>query len=109
MDDAINDKTLSTYFEELGNVLDKYVIKKKPQFIWNVDETGISLDHNPPKILARTGSNTHCVTSGKSATITVIAAVSALGKTITPYVIFTDFKRTLELMVYLAQSTWVKV
>ena len=34
--------------------------------MWNVDETGISLDHNPPKILAKVGSNPHCVASGKS-------------------------------------------
>ena len=87
-DDAVNDETLSAYFEELGNVLDKYDIKNKPQFIWNVDETGISLDHNPPKILARAGTNPHCVTSGRSATTTVIAAVSALGETIPPFVIF---------------------
>jgi glycine/serine hydroxymethyltransferase len=52
-----------------------------------VDETGISIDHNPPKILAKVGSNPHCA-SGKSATTTVIAAVSALGETIPPYVIF---------------------
>ena len=46
------------------------------------------MDHNPPKVLARAGSNPHCVTSGKSATTTVIAAVSALGETIPPFVIF---------------------
>ena len=84
----MNLEMLNDYFEELEKTLDKYEIKNKPQHIWNVDETGISLDHNPPKILAKAGSNPHCVTSGKSATTTVIAAVSALGETIPPYVIF---------------------
>ena len=79
---------MSTYFEELGNILNKYDIKNKLQFIWNVDETGTSLDHNPTKILARAGSNPHCVASGKSTTNTVIGAVSALGETMPPYVIF---------------------
>ena len=32
-DDAVNEGTLSAYFEELGNVLDKYDIKNKPQSI----------------------------------------------------------------------------
>ena len=49
IEEIMLNKTLSTYFEELWNVLDKYDIKKKPQFIWSVDETVISLDHNPPR------------------------------------------------------------
>ena len=52
------------------------------------DETGISLDHNPPKILGSSGTNPHCVTSGKSVTTTVISAASALGETIPLFVIF---------------------
>jgi hypothetical protein len=87
-DDAVNKEMLAGHFDELSVTLDKYDIKDKPKFIWNVDETGISVDHNSPKILAKVGSNPHCVTSGKSATTTVMAAVSALGETIPPYVIF---------------------
>ena len=87
-DDAVKEHTLNAYFKELGNVLCKYDLKNKPQFTWNVDETGISFDQNPPKILARAGTNPHCVTSGKFATTTVIAAVSVLDETIPPFVIF---------------------
>ncbi|KAH3771506.1 hypothetical protein DPMN_172828 [Dreissena polymorpha] len=46
----------------------------KPKHIWNVDETGLSLDHNPPKILAKVGINPHCVTSGKSAATNIVFA-----------------------------------
>lgn len=63
---------LAGYFDELD-------IKDKPKFVWNVDETGISVDHNHPKILAKVGSNPRCVTSGESAITTVIVAVSAQG------------------------------
>lgn len=77
-----------SYFDELGGTWDKFDIKNKPQFIWNVDETRHSLDHNPSKILAKVGSNPYRVTSGKSATTTVIVAVSALEETIQSYVIF---------------------
>ena len=70
---------LKDYFDKLNRALEKYDVRDKPYFIWNVDETGLSLDHNPPKILAKVGSNPHCITS---ATTTIIAAVSALGETI---------------------------
>ena len=96
-DDAVNEEVLHSYFDELGRTLDEYDIKNKPQYIWNVDETGVSLDHNPPKILAKAGSNPHSVTSGKSATTTVIAAVSALGETIPPFIIFKGERMSKEI------------
>ena len=43
------------------------------------------------------GSNPHCVTSGKSATTTVIAAVSALGETIPLFVIFKGDKLSKDI------------
>ena len=78
-------------------MLDKYDLMNKPQFIWNVDGTGISLDHNPPKLLARSGTNPYWVASGKSATTTVIADVSALGETIPPFVIFKGLRRSRDI------------
>ncbi|KAH3873371.1 hypothetical protein DPMN_036605 [Dreissena polymorpha] len=79
---------LKNYFTDLKLTLDKHDIKNKPKHICNVDETGVSLDHNPPKILAKVGRNPHCITSSKSATTTIVVAVSALGETIPPFIIF---------------------
>ena len=44
-----------THFQELDIILTKYNLKNKPEQIWNIDETGITLDHNPPKIVATKG------------------------------------------------------
>ena len=72
------------YFQELENILDKYHLKNRPELIWNVDETGITPDHNPPKIVASKGEKTYIITAGRSATTTVIAAGNAFGGTIPP-------------------------
>ena len=75
-------------FNQLENTLQKHDLLNKPTQIWNVDESGISLDHNPPKVLAAKGSSVFSITSGRSSTTTVISAGSALGETIPPYIIY---------------------
>jgi len=53
-----------------------------------MDETGIQLEHNPGKIVARKGTKyLQSNTSDKRETITVIAAVSAGGKRQPPHFI----------------------
>lgn len=61
-----------------------------PSDIWNCDETGISTVHNPPKILAPKGKKQiGGMTSGeRGATITMIAAVNAIGNSIPPLFVF---------------------
>ncbi|XP_046550978.1 MFS-type transporter clz9-like isoform X1 [Haliotis rubra] len=87
-DDAVTEETLRLYFSELTKLLAKYDLVDKPAHIWHVDESGISLDHNPPEVVARKGTMPHMVTAGHSPTTTVIAAVSAVGDTIPPYMIY---------------------
>ena len=94
----LTDETLNRYFAELEITMTKYGVKDKAANIWNVDETGISLDHNPPKVLARSGTSPHSITSGRSANTTAIAAVGALGQTIPPYVIFKGERISKEMM-----------
>ena len=79
---------VKNYFQELDIILTKYNLKNKPEQIWNIDETGITLDHNPPKIVATKGERPFVVTAGHSDNTTVIVAGSALGETIPPYVIY---------------------
>ena len=66
----------------------KYNLKNKPEQICNIGETGITLDHNPPKIVATKGERPFVVTAGHSDNTTEIVAGSALGETIPPYVIY---------------------
>ena len=95
---TLTEETISRYFAELEMTLTKHDIKDKAANIWNVDETGISLDHSPPKVLARAGTSPYSMTSGRSATTTAIAAVGALGQTIQPYIIFKGERISQEMM-----------
>ncbi|CAG2215069.1 unnamed protein product [Mytilus edulis] len=89
---------VTTYFAEPGTILNKYSLINKPAQTWNIDETGISLDHSPQKVLSRRGCDAFSVTSGRSSTTTLVAAVSALGETIPPYIIYKGQRLTQELV-----------
>ena len=70
----------------LGKVMQ---LTDKPGQVYNVDETGMPLDHRPPKVLAVKGQKKvrYC-TSGNKSQITVIGCVNATGTAIPPFVIF---------------------
>ena len=85
---AVDNDLLHNYFEELTQTLESLQIKNVPENIWNVDETAINLDHNPPKILAKSGTTLFIMTAGRSSNTTLIASGSALGETIPPCIIF---------------------
>ena len=60
-----------------------------PSRIYNMDESGMPLDHKPPKVVTRKGTKkVHCRTSGNKAQITVLACANAAGSVIPPMVIF---------------------
>ncbi|XP_033725380.1 uncharacterized protein LOC117315340 [Pecten maximus] len=108
-DKAVTSDILCTYFAELKLILDKYQIMNKAEQIWNVDESGISLDHTPPKVLARAGTNPYAVTQGKSANTTLIAAGSAIGETTPPYIIFKGERLSKEMRSSGIQGTEYRV
>ena len=102
--DDLSDETINRYFILLVTTLDDLKIKNIPKHIWNVDQTGIFLDHTPPKILASSKDKTFYITHGKSSNTTLISAVSALGETIPPYLIFKGGKTTPA--IERRNSTW---
>jgi hypothetical protein len=60
---AVSSDNIANYFTALKQGLDQYSLTNQSAKIWNVDETGISLDYSPPKILSRRGgqlSGTPC-------------------------------------------------
>ena len=65
---------VSIYYRNLESVLKSAYLLNKPAAIWNVDETGLTLDHKPPKVLGKVGLDPVAITASKSLTITVIAA-----------------------------------
>ena len=93
--DEVSDQIIDQYFETLEPILDDLKIKNIPQHLWNIDETGISLDHTPPKVLAPAKEKVYYLTHGRSPNTTMIAAVSALGETIPPFLVFKGERTTL--------------
>ena len=83
------DEIIKEYFELLETVLQEFELCDKPGQIYNVDETGMSLD--PPKLRVCALKGQKKVRQRGSANrsnITVVGSVSATGHIIPPFVIF---------------------
>ena len=79
--------TLGKYYKELGTILTNHNLRDKPQNIYNVDESGVSTEHSPPKTVCSTNTKTQNITSTRSSNVTIIAAGNALGNSV-PHTIF---------------------
>ena len=79
---------MDKYFSELDKVLSEHDLHDHPEFIWNVDETGLLLEHNPHKVVCCKGQHPQAITSNKGKTTTIIACGSAAGSRLPPYYVF---------------------
>ena len=80
-----NKEVIGAYFDLLEETLSKNGILDKPAVIFNVDKTGMPLDHKPEKAIAEKGARIVTAhTSGDKTNITVIACGSAAGQVIPP-------------------------
>ena len=87
--ECLTKQRMTAYFQNLEICLQENDLMKSPGQIYNVDETGMPLDHCPPKVVGRKGkSKLRCRVTGNKAQITVVACVSASGQAIPPYIIF---------------------
>ena len=87
--DCLNPEAMKQYFDLLKDVLEENDLMDSPGQIYNIDETGMPLDHRPPKIVTKKGQKkVRYRTSGNKSQITVIGCVSASGHAIPPFVIF---------------------
>ena len=87
--ECLNPDMMKQYFDLLKDALEKHGLMDSPAQIYNVDETGMPLDHRPPKIVTKKGQKkVRYRTSGNKSQITVIGCVSAVGQAIPPFVIF---------------------
>ena len=86
---AANASNIAQYFGLLEETLNKFNIFNSPSRIYNMDESGMPLDHKPPKVVVPKGTKkVHCRTSGNKPQITVLACANAAGSVIPPMVIF---------------------
>ena len=91
-------EVIDKYFYELGNVMRENGLMEAPERIYNLDETGLSTEHAPPKIICSKESNPQAVTSERSANVTIIAGVNALGNYIPPFYVLPGKRWMDELM-----------
>ena len=85
---TVTKAVIDSYFEELKNILDEHQLHDKPERVFNIDETGLSLDHTPQNVISPVGETVPGITSSKSVTTTMISCVSASGQAVSPYFIF---------------------
>ncbi|XP_065645531.1 uncharacterized protein LOC136076001 [Hydra vulgaris] len=79
---------VAKYFYSLHEVLSDTRALLKPSLIWNMDEFGLQMDFEPPKIIAKRGTkHLQSRTSGKRETITIIVVVNAVGGLVHPHLI----------------------
>jgi uracil phosphoribosyltransferase len=64
---------LDNYYKELSTILTKYNLHDKPEHFFNVDETSVTTEHSPPKIVCNKKTKPQVITSGRSYTVTIIA------------------------------------
>ena len=86
------------YFSNLETTLRKYDLQHKPQFIYNLDETGIHPEHRPPNVIAPLHGKTQSVTSPRSTTTTIIGCANAAGQFLPPFFVFKGKRFNADLM-----------
>lgn len=85
---SFNRSNVMSFFNNLKDCLSRY--KFDPSRIYNLDETGNSTVHVPPKVIAAKGEKQiGSMTSGeRGINVTMIAAISAIGNHVPPMLIF---------------------
>jgi hypothetical protein len=74
------------------------VAKQTKSNLYNIDEKGISENHNPPKVVGDKHVTPVSVTSGMSGTVTVLGSGNALSPAIPPYFVFVGKRMRSELL-----------
>ena len=86
---CLNEEYMNEYFDMLEKTLLDNDLMNKPAQIYNIDESGMPLDHRPPKVITQKGQKkVRSRTSGNKSQVIVIACVSAVGHALPPLVIF---------------------
>ncbi len=91
-------EVFKNYFDLLQETLDKYNLKDKPSQIYNCDESGLPLEHKPPRIVSAKGTRkVRQISSGNKTQITIRGCCNAAGQAIPPMVVFSGNRFNHEL------------
>ena len=89
---------LTKYYDQLETILIKYNLMDSPHLIFNLDETGINTEHDPPPVFTAATSTPQSITSPRTSTTTIITCVSATGQILPPFFIFKGKRFSENLM-----------
>ena len=106
--EVVSEEIVDNYFKDLETALKEANLFNMPANIWNIDETGVCLDHTPSKVLCHRHQQTYSITAGKSPITTLIACVSAIGDKVPPYIIFKGERCTENMRRGAAEGTVFK-
>jgi hypothetical protein len=95
---AASKENLDAYYKELGNILSTNNLFDHPERIYNIDETGVSTQHTPSKIVCGKDTVAQSVTSPRSSNVTIIAGGNAIGNHIPPYYVFPGARWNADLL-----------
>lgn len=86
---ASSPDVIENYFDMLEATMAEYDLQAKPCQLFNMDETGLPLDPNPPKVVCAVGEkNPSSIRAGNKSQITAVGCVSAAGYCIPPMIIY---------------------
>ena len=79
-----------------------------PQKIYNIDETDVSTEHNPPKFVCDRSIKPKNIASARSLTVRITVSGNAKGKSIPPYNSFRGQRWNEEFLKGANIVLWVK-
>jgi transposase len=84
----LNKVVVDKYFKDLSEIITNLNLNQSPEFIWNADETGKQMGHNPVNVVALKGTKSVVSrTSNDRTNITIMACVNASGTAMPPMMI----------------------
>jgi hypothetical protein len=95
---AASKENIGNYFQELEKVLIENNLLNAPERIFNVDESGLSTEHSPPKIVCDKDTVAQAITSPRTKNITIIGAANAVGNHVPPFYIFSGKRWSDDLL-----------
>lgn len=94
----LNPEVLGKYFDALFSIITEGSYGEHPERVWNCDETGFNMEHDPVRVYAEKGDRSVVSkVSTKSSNLTVMACVNAKGSRMPPMII-TKGKTTRSIM-----------
>ncbi|CAG5035003.1 unnamed protein product [Parnassius apollo] len=107
--DGMKKEKVAEFFNTLETVVDNNNLRGKPECVYNVDETGMSLSNRPPNIIAQKGAKdvVSMTSVERGENVTVLACMNAAGQYIPPFVLFKGVRKRDDFLLGMPPGTEV--